>query len=794
MRAVEADPADVNARARLAELMLTEGDRAGALAAISAIPEGEHTALSRAVEGLAALSAYRREAAMAAFEQAIALDSEAPLPRLGLGLALIRAGDLAAGRREIELAAALDPRRAQTRSWLGRAYYEEGLTGKARSQFEMAKARDPDDPTPWLLSARQLYAANRPVEAVGEIEAARGRGENRAVLRGAAGLGEDRAVNAAALGRAYEVLGFSDQAIGAGARAAEQDPTNPEAHRLLSDVLRDRPYRGSARSSALLQAQVYEPPSTTPIQPQLAESDLALLDTSGAARASFAEFSPFFDSDGVRVVASGSGGTQDSFGDEVSVTAKHKGVSVGVGQFHYQTEGFTTNNDVTHDVVSVQGKAQLNPWLGLFAEYRYRNTENGDRMLEFDLSEGTAGLVEKDERNLARLGFHAEFGAGHDVAGVFTYVGQDASAHLPEDDFGFASSETSGDREAYEGQVQHVGRFGNLTTVSGLSYGRVDTDLRIDSVLNYDVFCDIGPAFCDLSTRNSEFIDSETEHFSAYHYSTLRLGGLGGIAGAELTAGLSVDAFDDSFPGGRDTTQVNPKLGARIEIGDGLILRGAYTHALKGDPLLDQRLEPVTVAGFTQVTDQVAGATIRQAAVGADAKLLPWLWVGGEAAWRWVETPRHDHTGGTTDTDEREFRGYVNATLGDRVAATLGVSHERSKAPLGLSDLELFEVTELRGGASYFDPSGFFASAGIGYVWHEYEGFGSSGNDDFPIADAAIGYRLPNERGVISLEIQNAFDESFGFEDRPLLSLGTTTADPRFAREFSALARVTLNF
>ena len=45
-RAVEADPGDAYARARLAELLLTEGDRRGALAAVAAIPEDGHTALS----------------------------------------------------------------------------------------------------------------------------------------------------------------------------------------------------------------------------------------------------------------------------------------------------------------------------------------------------------------------------------------------------------------------------------------------------------------------------------------------------------------------------------------------------------------------------------------------------------------------------------------------------------------------------------------------------------------------------------------------------------------------------
>ncbi|MEM1384844.1 MAG: hypothetical protein AAGG06_14495, partial [Pseudomonadota bacterium] len=64
----------------------------------------------------------------------------------------------------------------------------------------------------------------------------------------------------------------------------------------------------------------------------------------------------------------------------------------------------------------------------------------------------------------------------------------------------------------------------------------------------------------------------------------------------------------------------------------------------------------------------------------------------------------------------------------------------------------------------------------------------------FPIGRLTFGFRLPNERGIVSLDIENAFDSDFSFEDRPLLSGGASLAEPRFAREFTALGRVTLNF
>lgn len=103
-------------------------------------------------------------------------------------------------------------------------------------------------------------------------------------------------------------------------------------------------------------------------------------------------------------------------------------------------------------------------------------------------------------------------------------------------------------------------------------------------------------------------------------------------------------------------------------------------------------------------------------------------------------------------------------------------------------------MTELRGGVNHFHPAGFFASAGAGYVWHEFKEGSRSGKDDFPILDAAVGFRLTDDRGVLSLEIQNALREEVQFEDRPLASVNNPPALPRYAREFTVFARATLNF
>lgn len=783
-RAVIVAPADGFARARLAELQFIAGDPARAGRTSAEALELAPSSLAQAILGFARLDANDYEGAAAAFAAGVATDSEDPMPRVGEGMLAIRRGDILAGRRALELAASLDPRRAATRDLLGRAYDQEGLQAKALAQYGLAIERDPADPSPRLSRAEVLFAENRPVEALADLRTAERQAGARSVLRSDRGLAEDQAIRGAAVARVYDTLGFSDQAIREGAHGAEQDPANAAAHRVLADVLRSRANTDTARASSAFRAQVYEQPSKAPIQPSLSESDLALLNGPGATRPAFAELSPFFDSDGVRADIEGFGGTQSTFGDEASFTALHRGVAVGVGQFHYQTDGFRFNNDVRHDVVSVRLKGQVAPALDLFGEYRYRSTVAGDRTLEFDTRDGDGTVDIRDERNLLRLGGHARIGANHDVAVVGTYVrtndGRSAGQATPARPL----LSSAADSESYSLQAQHVGRFGNVSTVSGLSYD----DFEGDSLGRLD-FGTFGFALPPLNFDQTRI--------SAYAYGTWLIEKPGPFAALELTGGLSLDLVDTDRPRPDDLTRLNPKVGLRLEIVDGVALRGAYTRTVQYAQPVGERLEPVTVAGFVQYVDQFSGSIVNQAGVGLDAAVTDWLDIGAEGIRRWMEVNPLTATG---DTDELELRAYANASFLDRFAARIDVRHfdaEASGSALA-NDLNRFEVTEITGGLGWFHPSGFFASGRVGIGWTDFTNAKNtvrrSGSDTFPITELSLGYRLPNRRGILSLDLMNAIDADFGFEDRTVESSSNPLAAPRFARDFAALARLRLRF
>lgn len=776
-RAVSSAPGDAFAWARLGELRFTVGDRLGAEAAARRSRALRPTMLAEAILGLSALSARRDGAAFDAFDRAIALDDSAPLPRLGKGLAYIRIGEVAAGRRELELAASLDPRRADLRTWLGRAYQVEGLPEKALASLDLALARDPDSPTPLLYKAAALDAQNRPGAALDAIREAEARAEGRAVLRSERGLAEDRAVLASAVGRALDRVGFTEQALEAGARAAEADPGNAGAHRVLTDLHAGLPELVFARSGASLKARLLADPSRAPVDPTESEPDLALLDPVGPARASFGEYAPFYVSDGVSARATVLAGTQSTFSDTVSLKALSGRVSLGIGQHHYRTDGYRTNNDVRHNVEQIEVKVAVTPELTLLAEYGRRDTRAGDRSLEFDFSEVFATSEEIDRRNRFRLGLHGRIGANQDVLAVATARTRDFSL-----DDGIGLSQLQIDSEGVDFQLQHIGRFGPLTTTIGASHTTIERTRTTD--------INTGPPVFLVGRLAEEFNE---QSFSLYGYAQMRHAvDVGLPLVGELTLGASADVL--SSPGRIEEapSSLNPKAGLRLTLDDRVSLRLAYAETVTPDLLFEDRLEPVTVAGLAQFRPEAAGSKVAQAEIGLEARLTPDLTVGAVATGRRIGEAVADFL--DAEADERELAAYAHIAFTPELFGRLRASYLDIDSTLP-DDLVEYELTSLGGELRYLHPSGFFASGGTRWVDFRERRTTGANEDSFFLGQIAVGYRLPEDRGVLSLEIGNILDTNFSVVERPIRALaGDTVLDPVFPRDFTAIARATFGF
>jgi tetratricopeptide (TPR) repeat protein len=767
--AAEIAPDDAHVMARLAELQMIVGDRRGALRSAEWSLGIAPTSLALFVEGLARLAAWQYERAEDLFAEAINLDSQAPLPRLGLGLAYIRQGKTAAGAWQMELAVAHDPKRASLRTWLGRAYYDEGLDNKASEQFDLAKEDDAEDPTPYLFSALERYAANDPIGALEELRGAEARGGARSVLRSARGLGEDTATVGAALGRVYDVLGFDQLAVNAGAAAIDADPANPGAHRFLADAYRQQPGAEIAQTSELLRSQLLSPPSSTPVQPELAEARLGLLDTTGPSRVTFAEFAPLFDSDGVRLDGSGLYGTQGTWGLEGAVTGLYRNASISVGQFHYETDGYRENNDLTHDIFDAISTIALSPELSLFGEYRHRESEGGDRRLNFDIGDSEETFRGKEEQDVARLGFHAQPTANSDVIGVYTWanLSNEESASVIFGGIDFGKDIDFNSQDSHSGQLQYIHDYGLLRGVVGVSY--FNSNIKLGG---------------ELLGIQKVTETSASEFYNGYAYYDLDL-----FEQLTLTAGGSVVRYRLT-EGGSDIFQFDPKIGATAKLGDQVTLRAAYFRIVKPDFVSDQVIEPTTIAGFNQYFDAFNGSVLEQVGAGIDVALGDRTWIGAEAIGRWWDVPVPDAP--DADTTEEVYRAYFYTTLSENVALSAEIAHQASSSDAPF-DLEEWKTTAAPVALIYFSESGLFGSVGVEFVDHSYSDPGDGeGRDSFALVNLGLGYRLAANRGVFSVEVQNLFDEHFEFQNRTIRP--DLTAAARYAPERTVLARGTVHF
>ena len=408
--AARLDPGSALVRARLAELWLAEGRVDAALReAEEAVRLEPSLGRAHTVFGFVRLARLEVGRAAEAFERAIALDPAAPLPRLGHGLARIRRGDLAGGREELEIAVSLDPGDSLLRSYLGKAYYEERRPRLAASQLERAQALDPADPTGWLYQAILQQSVNRPVEALESLQRSIELNDNRAVYRSRLLLDEDLAARTASLGRIYGDLGFQQRALVEGWRSLDVDPANFSAHRFLADSYSALPRHETARVSELLQSQLLQPLNIRPVQPQLALSNSFILSGAGPAEPAFNEFNALFERNRLSLLATGVVGGNDTYGDQVALSGVWNQFSLSVGQFHYETDGFRPNNDLTQDLYNVFAQVRLATRTSVLAEFRTSDVEKGDLPLRFDPENFTPTLRQEDRTTSIRAGLRHGF-------------------------------------------------------------------------------------------------------------------------------------------------------------------------------------------------------------------------------------------------------------------------------------------------------------------------------------------------------------------------------------------------
>ncbi len=792
--AVKLAPENALAWARLAELQQSFGildmslDSAKKAAALR--PDLSRT---QTVLGFSHLTRIETKEATEAFEKAIKLDDADPLPRLGLGLAKIRDGNLEEGRREIEIAMSLDPNNSLVRSYLGKAYFEEKRDKLAAGQYDMAKSMDPFDPTPYFYGAIGKQTTNRPVEALQDMEKAIQLNDNRAVYRSRLLLDQDVAAREASLARIYTDLGFQQRALVEGWRSLNYDPSNYSAHRFLADTYSALPRHEIARVSELLQAQLLQPTNISPLQPNLAESNLFVVAGGGPSGLSFSEFNPLFERNRVALQANGILGEHGTRGDDLVFSGLHKKVSFSLGQYHYQTDGFRENNDLKDDIINAFLQYDFSPRTSMQAEYRYRKIKNNDTQLRFFPDDYYKDLQQEDKSPSIRLGFHHSFNPGSDLLISYMYKKIDDKVNFtPPGDFFVTGFDDQTKQWSHGVEAQHILRSEKFKLVSGGGYFLVKSDEAITT----DILIPIDPP---MEFQDQQEISQKVHHYNGYVYSYLDY-----IKNVTFTVGASADFYNTTSDIYNDINQFNPKFGITWNPVPDTTLRAAAFKVLKRTLVANQTLEPTQVAGFNQFFDDPNGTESWRYGIGLDQKFTRSIYGGAEYTHRDLTVP-YTSIDGTVDPPaiyeekadwkEKMARAYLYWTPHAWFALNASYSYEKIEREdqfnIGVKNLK---TQRMPLGAGFFHPSGLNAMLRATFVDQNGEfnrldapeGIFESGSDRFWLVDAAISYRLPQRYGFISVGANNLFDKQFQFYD-------TDIANPTIQPQRMFYARITLS-
>jgi tetratricopeptide (TPR) repeat protein len=757
-------PEEPLAWARLGELWLMFGDRDKAIeAARKAETLAPNLSRTQTVLGFAALAENRGDDARLAFEKAIKLASDDPLAHFGLGLTKIKRGDLLEGRRELEVSVALDSSSSLLRSYLGKAYYEEKRMPLDSQQYGIAEELDPTDPTPYLYDAIDKQTTNRPVEALNAMEKAIELNDNRAIYRSRQLLDSDLAARSASLARVYSDLGFQQRALVEGWKSVNTDPGNFSAHRLLADSYAILPRHEIARVSELLQSQLMQPLSMTPIQPHLAESNLFLIGAGGPGALSFNEFNPVFNRDGLNFQSSGLIGEKNTYTGEGVLSGIHSNMAFSVGGYHATSDGFRKNNDSKDDIGNAFVQYEFSPKTSIQAEYRYRNTATGDLQQRFFQDNFYPNERNYEERNTYRLGGRHNFTETSTLLG--SYIHQDSRIlNTDSQDWGLGSPVAFSAKlpsKTDNVELQHLFRSQYINLTTGAGYSNING--WIDSQLNFP------SGFEDNNFNNRTSTDMT--HTNAYAYSYLNP-----IKKLTLTLGVSGDFVDGKSPDVAGINQINPKFGATWEPITGTTLRIAAFRSLKRTLVTNQTLEPTQVAGFNQFYDDINGAQAWRYGAAIDQKFTNALFGGVEISRRDLRVPGFiiDPTAtSVTKTSQQEnlARSYLFWAPRNWFSLRAEYQYERIIRDDARTDGILnMDTQRVPLGVNVFLPSGF--SAKVTTTFYNQNGVfdplftdRSPGQSDFWLVDTGLSYRLPKRYGFLTVGASNLFDEHFKYYD-----------------------------
>ncbi|WP_431688607.1 FecR domain-containing protein [Hahella sp. NBU794] len=758
-RATVAAPQSVITWTRLAELELTSGAYSDAKYAAGRATEIAPThPQAQIAAGFIALFEHKLADADAHFQSAIKADPGVPDAWLGLGLSKLRGGDLESGRNDLEVAVSLSPNNAVLRSYLGRAYFEEKRSDDASEQWLLAKERDPQDPTPYFYDGVNKLFGNDPVGAIEELERSKQLNRNRAVYRSDGLLQSDSAARSAALARAYGEAGFDQAVLLEGWEALRQDPTSADGHRLLADRYLSQPNHQAARVSELMQAQLWQPITAYPLQPQLYETGLPIVEGLGPSRSGVNEYHPLFLQDGVYGLTNGFVGSDDTWGEDIVVSGLQGPVSASFGQYHYESDGFRNGLDQEQDIYNGLLQWQIHPSISIQLEAR--KAEKDDHLFKLQSIEPDA---EPEDRSVDTKTYRFGLASRLDNHNSWLFS---AIRQKFEEEQALAAADTFSDRKPRTYEVQYIHTASNFYAQIGAGRASIETKTNIQNPTGYINSDD------DITHRNlyTYFGIQPTESvflLIGAAYDNLRL---------EVARNTFFDFpfplpdIDISDSATDEVKQWSPKIGVEFTPTEQLTFRLATFRSLKRDIAADRTIEPAQILGFNQLYDDPNGSDVKTYAAATDYKLGGRFGAGLEAMRRTVDIhpkllqaePERPH---------HEFENYKLYYFGVlSPSATVDIAYEYEDQDLedkqfGTGSIYRVKTHSLPLGVTLYLPRHFSMRMESIYTDQKVKASFASGDQrDFDANlwtfNVRLDYKLPRRFGELQFGVDNLFDKN----------------------------------
>lgn len=794
---------------RLAELEFSFGHREASKAALRrALELSPRNAQAFALSGFLLVAEGRNQAAVQAFNNAIAIDAALGNAWLGRGLTFIHINRDKDGLRDLLVAASLEPQRSLLRSYLGKAFAQTRDDSRAARELRLAMRLDSSDPTPWLYAALLEQSQNKINDAVSSLEESIRLNDNRAVFRSQLLLDKDRAVRSANLASVYNDNGMTDVGLREAVKAVNDDYANYSAHLFLANTyfnlldptginLRfETPY-----VSEYLVANLLAPVGSGTLSQQVSQQ----------------EYSKLFEQNGVGVASSTE---YTSHGDWYQSAAQYG--TFGKTEFAFDQNYssihlYRANSDQEDFLYDFRIKQQLTPQDTAYAELDFRNTTGGNLAQYYYQSNAASSPFRfKDEQTpIVVAGYHHEWSPGVDTLVLFSHLNDTYSVTNPALQSFVANIATPSGAinsisapflttqnyrstlDIYSVEAQQIFQTHEWTTVAGARFQDGDFNTK-----NFEQTSDFTALLNGLSgTIADQNVSAHFERENAYGYEqwqpcdSLRL--IGGLAYDRLV--IPEDFRYAPLSASSETHyHVLPKAGFIWTPANNTTLRAGYAQSV-GGASIDQsfQLEPTQVAGFNQafrslIPESIAGAnagpTFTIYGVSLEQKLPTRTYLAVEGDIRQSSVRRRDgifeqFTNVTTalleklDYTEESITFSAHQLVGHNWV--LGCVYSADHVQLddrfpGISDTVTrrngFANRESRSGTLqtldlqtvYQNPCGFFAQLDGYWAHQDNGGFDSTlPGDDFWQFNVLSGWRFFHRRAELSVGILNLTGQDY---------------------------------